>query len=183
MLRRCAWLNHSSAPHEYMQLLADFPRVRAWFSGHFHLSHNYADSVVATGACTFVQTGVIGPHCNRDGERHSRLLRLSPERCKVLPSLLRHLQTVPAVPGPHMLASQAGSAPIPGLIARARSALCAGWTLGPWLMLACLAESATVFMLCRWEAGLLLGGWPAPAALPVAWPPASFMSPAAPGLL
>lgn len=66
-----------------MQLLTDFPRIRAWFSGHFHLSHNYADSIVGTAGCAFVQTGVIGPHCNRDGERHSRLLRLSPEGCKV----------------------------------------------------------------------------------------------------
>lgn len=69
-------------------MLSEFPRIRAWFSGHFHLSHTYADSIVATGGCAFVQTGVIGPHCNRDGERHSRLLRVSDDRCKVpLPTL------------------------------------------------------------------------------------------------
>lgn len=87
---RCAWLNHSSAPHDYMHMVEDFPRIRAWFSGHFHLSHNYADSIVATSGCAFVQTGVIGPHCNRDGERHSRLLRLSDDRCQVLSAPRMH---------------------------------------------------------------------------------------------
>ena len=41
---------------------------------HFHLSHNYADSISVVGRCAFVQVGVIGD-CNRDGLRHSRLLR------------------------------------------------------------------------------------------------------------
>jgi hypothetical protein len=42
--------------------------------GHFHLSHNYVRSISVSGTCAFVQTGVIG-ECNRDGFRHSRLLR------------------------------------------------------------------------------------------------------------
>lgn len=41
---------------------------------HFHLSHNYADSISVVGGCAFVQVGVIGD-CNRDGHRHSRLLK------------------------------------------------------------------------------------------------------------
>ena len=43
-------------------------------AGHFHLSHNYTDSIAVAGSCAFVQTGVIGD-CNRDGFRHSRVLK------------------------------------------------------------------------------------------------------------
>jgi hypothetical protein len=43
-------------------------------SGHFHLSHNYADAISVVGGTAFVLTGVIG-ECNRDGFRHSRLLK------------------------------------------------------------------------------------------------------------
>lgn len=70
---RCAWLNHSERPERFAELAQRWPNVRLWFSGHFHLSHNYADSVAVHGGCAFVQTGVIG-ECNRDGYRHSRLL-------------------------------------------------------------------------------------------------------------
>lgn len=38
------------------------------FSGHFHLSQNYLDSISVVGRCAFVQTGVIG-ECHRDGNR------------------------------------------------------------------------------------------------------------------
>lgn len=48
--------------------------ARARAAGHFHLSHNYADSIAVAGHCAFVQTGVIGD-CNRDGFRHSRVLK------------------------------------------------------------------------------------------------------------
>lgn len=71
---RCAWLNHSSDPKAFIRLTQRFPNIRFWFSGHFHLSHNYPDSVSVVGRCAFVQTGVIG-NCNRDGHRQSRLLR------------------------------------------------------------------------------------------------------------
>lgn len=43
-------------------------------SGHFHLSHNYSDSISVVGQTAFVQTGVIG-ESNRDGYRHSRVLK------------------------------------------------------------------------------------------------------------
>ncbi len=71
---RCAWLNHSSTADVFMQILQRHPNIRLWFSGHFHLSHNYADSISVVGRCAFVQTGVIG-ECNRDGFRHSRVLK------------------------------------------------------------------------------------------------------------
>ncbi|KAK9806310.1 hypothetical protein WJX72_009584 [[Myrmecia] bisecta] len=71
---RCAWLNHSSNPEVFLKLVQKYPNIRLWFSGHFHLSHNYADSISTVGRCAFVQTGVIG-ECNRDGLRQSRFLR------------------------------------------------------------------------------------------------------------
>lgn len=45
---------------------------------HFHLSHNYADSISVVGGCAFVQVGVVGD-CNRDGHRHSRVLKGPPQ--------------------------------------------------------------------------------------------------------
>ena len=46
--------------------------------GHFHLSHNYMRSISVAGNCAFVQTGVIGD-CNRDGYRHSRVIKGDPD--------------------------------------------------------------------------------------------------------
>lgn len=75
---RCAWLNHSSGNvgwffDEVVSAFGD--DVVLWFSGHFHLSHEYIDSISVVGRTAFVQCGVIGP-CNRDGNRQSRLLDL-----------------------------------------------------------------------------------------------------------
>ena len=50
-------------------------QLKLWFSGHFHLSQDYADSLNVCGECTFVQVGVIGSSASRDGRSHSRLLR------------------------------------------------------------------------------------------------------------
>lgn len=38
---RCAWLNHSSNPQRFMQLVQAHPNIKLWMSGHFHLSQNY----------------------------------------------------------------------------------------------------------------------------------------------
>uniref|UniRef100_A0A383VZZ7 Calcineurin-like phosphoesterase domain-containing protein n=1 Tax=Tetradesmus obliquus TaxID=3088 RepID=A0A383VZZ7_TETOB len=71
---RCAFLNHSDRPQRFIRLVEANPNIKLWFSGHFHLSQNYLDSISVVGSCAFVQTGVIG-ECNRDGNRQSRLLR------------------------------------------------------------------------------------------------------------
>ncbi|KAJ9529420.1 hypothetical protein QJQ45_013732 [Haematococcus lacustris] len=63
----------ATRPARFLALAARYPNIRLWFSGHFHLSHNYKDSISVVGSTAFVQTGVIGT-CNRDGHRHSRLL-------------------------------------------------------------------------------------------------------------
>lgn len=74
---RCAWLCHSDRPRRFLELVERHaPKVRLWFSGHFHLSQQYPDSVSVVGSCAFVQTGVAG-ECHRDGFRQSRLLKLT----------------------------------------------------------------------------------------------------------
>lgn len=71
---RCAWLNHSSNPRVFPDLVRRHPNVRMWFSGHFHLSHDYARSIGIAGGCAFVSCNVIGSY-NRDGLRQSRVLK------------------------------------------------------------------------------------------------------------
>jgi 3',5'-cyclic AMP phosphodiesterase CpdA len=76
---RCAWLCHSDRPRRFLELVERHaPKIRLWFSGHFHLSQQYPDSVSVVGSCAFVQTGVAG-ECHRDGFRQSRLLKLTRE--------------------------------------------------------------------------------------------------------
>lgn len=70
---RCCWLNHSSNPQRFLQIVERYPNIALHFSGHFHLSHNYVDSISVVNRTAFVQTGVIGD-CNRDGHRQSRVL-------------------------------------------------------------------------------------------------------------
>ena len=61
-------------PDAFIRLVERHANVRLWFSGHYHLSHNYATSVSAVNGCAFVQVGVIGPRSTRDGLRQSRVL-------------------------------------------------------------------------------------------------------------
>lgn len=61
-------------PDAFIRLVERHPNVRLWFSGHYHLSHNYASSISVVGGCAFAQVGVIGPRSTRDGLRQSRVL-------------------------------------------------------------------------------------------------------------
>mmetsp|Transcript_22365 Transcript_22365/g.55372 ORF Transcript_22365/g.55372 Transcript_22365/m.55372 type:complete len:239 (+) Transcript_22365:554-1270(+) len=54
-----------------------------WFSGHFHMSHDYQDAVATVGACTFVQAGVVGPVSSRDGRRQTRIVLGCSDRIKI----------------------------------------------------------------------------------------------------
>ncbi len=78
----CCWLNHNDAvaSKRYIQLVRENPSIKAWFSGHFHLSHDYEDSITFPGgnnrgSCVFAQVGCMTTRSTRDGRRHSRLLR------------------------------------------------------------------------------------------------------------
>uniref|UniRef100_A0A7S1ERX7 Calcineurin-like phosphoesterase domain-containing protein n=1 Tax=Timspurckia oligopyrenoides TaxID=708627 RepID=A0A7S1ERX7_9RHOD len=74
----CAWLNHSAGRRRrrvFINLAKRYPCVKAWFSGHFHLSHDFEDSVTLLDEqCTFVQCGVIGEDSARDERRQTRIL-------------------------------------------------------------------------------------------------------------
>ncbi len=74
----CAFLCHSSSDEErrvFINLCKKYHAIKAWFSGHFHLSHDYEDSITAKEGTAFVQTGVMGEKSSRDGRRQSRLVK------------------------------------------------------------------------------------------------------------
>ena len=80
----CCWLNHNggpgAAPQRFIETIRKNSQVKAWFSGHFHLSHDYEDSITFPGgnnrgSCVFAQTGVMTARSSRDGRRQSRLVR------------------------------------------------------------------------------------------------------------
>eukprot|EP00899_Mesostigma_viride_P000804 jgi/Mesvir1/10724/Mv13801-RA.2 len=71
---RCAWLNHTSNPAQFPAIAAANPQIKLWMSGHFHLSHDYPNSVCTVGNCTYAQVNVMGK-CNRDNKRQSRLIK------------------------------------------------------------------------------------------------------------
>jgi len=104
----CAWLNHSDNERrrrEFLRLVHEHACIRAWFSGHFHLCHDYEDALgwsaeapvadAATadpasqgwphrGCCLFVQLGVIGESSQRDGRRQSRIVRGTAQGLEIL---------------------------------------------------------------------------------------------------
>ena len=78
---RC-WLNHNDGPtsRSFIETVRANPSIKGWFSGHFHLSHDYEDSMSFPegnnrGACIFAQTAVMTARSTRDGRRQSRLIR------------------------------------------------------------------------------------------------------------
>eukprot|EP00890_Picochlorum_soloecismus_P006210 jgi/Picsp_1/6590/NSC_03933-R1_protein len=81
---RCAWLNHSSNASHFINLVKKYPNIKLWFSGHFHLSQSYPDSISIVGGSAFVLTGVIGDTFSRDGHRHSRILKGGSDGYEVL---------------------------------------------------------------------------------------------------
>ena len=73
---RCAYLNHAApaTAARFVGLVEKHANIALWFSGHYHLSHQYPTSISVVNGCAFVQVGVIGPKATRDGYRQSRLL-------------------------------------------------------------------------------------------------------------
>lgn len=67
---RCSWLNHSDeSVRWFMELLSRRgDNVALWMSGHFHMSHDYVDSISVVGGTTFVQCGVIGTSLESSSE-------------------------------------------------------------------------------------------------------------------
>eukprot|EP00240_Pyramimonas_obovata_P003347 CAMPEP_0118921598 /NCGR_PEP_ID=MMETSP1169-20130426/819_1 /TAXON_ID=36882 /ORGANISM="Pyramimonas obovata, Strain CCMP722" /LENGTH=607 /DNA_ID=CAMNT_0006862347 /DNA_START=55 /DNA_END=1878 /DNA_ORIENTATION=- len=78
----CCWLNHNDkvSSKKFIEIVRSNSSIKGWFSGHFHLSHDYEDSITfpggnSRGSCVFAQTGVMTARSTRDGRRHSRLVR------------------------------------------------------------------------------------------------------------
>lgn len=76
----CCWLNQSSNHRKFIELVRKHDSIKAWFSGHFHLGHDYEDSITFPvnanrGSCIFCQVSVMRTGSSRDGRRQSRLLR------------------------------------------------------------------------------------------------------------
>ncbi|CAE7559684.1 GRINA [Symbiodinium natans] len=82
VLNGCCWLNHSdgASSKKFIQIVRENACIKGWFSGHFHLSHDYEDSITFPGGnrrghCVFAQTGVMRSQSSRDGRRQSRLVK------------------------------------------------------------------------------------------------------------
>jgi len=78
----CCWLNHNDKEQskKFIQVVRENPCIKGWFSGHFHLSHDYEDSMTFPGgnnrgSCVFGQTAVMTARSTRDGRRQSRMVR------------------------------------------------------------------------------------------------------------
>ena len=74
----CAWLNHCGTPAQsraFLKLVRAHPQLKLWCSGHFHLSHDFEDSLTQVDGCTFAQVGVVGPKSTRDSRRQTRLVQ------------------------------------------------------------------------------------------------------------
>jgi len=80
----CAWMNHCSPSRSmFIETVKENPQIKLWFSGHFHLSHDYEDSISRVNQCTFVQVGVMGPKSSRDGRRQTRIIQGDSETLKI----------------------------------------------------------------------------------------------------
>lgn len=69
-------MNHCSPSRSlFIDIVKKSPQIKAWFSGHFHLSHEFEDSISRVNECTFCQVGVIGAKSTRDHTRQTRIVQ------------------------------------------------------------------------------------------------------------
>jgi len=84
VINGCAWMNHCSPSRSlFIETVKENPQIKLWFSGHFHLSHDYEDSISRVNQCTFVQVGVMGPKSSRDGRRQTRIIQGNSDVLKI----------------------------------------------------------------------------------------------------
>jgi hypothetical protein len=84
VMNGCAWLNHGSETRKsFIELVRNNPQIKLWFSGHFHLSHDFQDALSRVNQCTFVQVGVIGPASTRDDKRQTRIIQGNDQVLKI----------------------------------------------------------------------------------------------------
>lgn len=84
VINGCAWMNHCSPSRSlFIDVVKKSPQIKAWFSGHFHLSHEFEDSISRVNQCTFCQVGVVGLKSTRDHTRQTRIVQGSQEFIKI----------------------------------------------------------------------------------------------------
>ena len=94
VINGCCWLNHSGKHcRKFIEVVRENLSIKAWFSGHFHIGHDYQDSITFPldqsgsesdasdvrknnrGSCIFVQTACMSEHASRDSRQQSRILK------------------------------------------------------------------------------------------------------------
>ena len=94
VINGCCWLNHSGKNcRKFIEVVRENLSIKAWFSGHFHIGHDYQDSITFPlgqsdaegdkpdgrknnrGSCIFVQTACMSEHASRDNRQQSRVLK------------------------------------------------------------------------------------------------------------
>ena len=82
----CAWMNHCSPPSirsSFIEIVKQSPQIKLWSSGHFHLSHEFEDSLSRVNQCTFMQVGVVGKKSTRDHTRQTRIVQGNSDTLKI----------------------------------------------------------------------------------------------------
>ena len=80
----CAWMNHCSPTRSiFIETIKQSPQIKLWCSGHFHLSHDFPDSLTRVNQCTFMQVGVVGKKSTRDHTRQTRIVQGNSEVMKI----------------------------------------------------------------------------------------------------
>lgn len=67
-----AFMDQNIHPHRWRSL-AQHPEIVLWLSAHYHLGHDHPHSLRTDGNIAYALVGVHN-ECNRDGQRHSRVL-------------------------------------------------------------------------------------------------------------
>jgi hypothetical protein len=84
-----AYLDQNHKYDRWLALLRQYGNIKLWFSAHYHLGHDYPDSLTERYGTTFFMTGVHGS-CTRDSSRVSRVIDLDEMGVRV--STLDHVR-------------------------------------------------------------------------------------------
>ena len=76
-----AYMDQSTDPLRWIKL-TECPEIIMWLSAHYHLSHQYPDSLVERNGVVYALTGVHGS-VTRDGNRQSRILDINDDKIEL----------------------------------------------------------------------------------------------------
>ena len=76
-----AYMDQSTDPLRWIKL-TECPEIIMWLSAHYHLSHQYPDSLVERNGVVYALTGVHGG-VTRDGKRQSRILDINDDKIEL----------------------------------------------------------------------------------------------------